>query len=457
MTDHDPSPCDGRPIYFPARLEKQKEEGDDDHKDHGSDDNDDTETFPINTFEEVCRLAAEGKRPLHLYESVTLREVIVLRGRQRLTLCGPQEFDFDDCGDKHQQQVNTPIDRVTITGRLHSLFLLNNHSRLAITGINLHHQEPLQAQNDCRKVGAAVNLRYKSHATLYDSTIRSDVGFCGWAVQKATLEMTKCTLRAPLRSALVCFGQSHLTVRRCHVVEAGVHGVCARGACNLSLKDTTIVDSTVRALYAYARAVVVLDQCVVQGTQRTDSAAIELVASEITEAQATEDKGYRGVTGGKRSLKNIAVSSSTTSLVMTSCQVIDNAGVGVRLRGPVHSNIILEEPSCGDNLLERNAGGNVDVRPSGAMDDNVLNDNDDNNGNDTTLDRPRRDASGSSFRLGDWVCPSCMKPRPHIVPGSRDTCPLCNTDKSHECRFLTSVECRSLNQGGTVNLAGREN
>lgn len=447
------------PIYFPPQKE----------------DNVDGDKSQIITFAEACQLAAESHRPLHLSQDITnLCETIVLRRRQHLSIVGiiPSSTPISSSCEISKDTLSSSR-RIRIAGKVHSLFLLNNHSQLTLRDLELFHKD--DDGDDCRKVGAAVQLRYKSKAYLEECSVTSQAGFCCWAVQKASMDLSECHLEAPLRSAVVCFGKARLEGRSCTIANVGVHGVCARGECYICLVDCSILDSAVRGLYAYANAEVCLEGCTVRGTVRPDMAAIEVSSAEV--APASNEN---------------ALNQKASSLTMSECCVMDNAGVGVRIRGGVRHNL----SSQNDTQFTRNLGGNeVDFRSSSAEDatnekfnggqidktdekqrSNVhsqttgsnRNDNNDVRKNQSN-EKFQRDPSGSSFRKGDWWCLGCVPES--IVQGSKDSCPRCGSGKS-DGKFLSSEEVMELNRSGiwiaptsdtniavssTTNIAANEN
>lgn len=330
------------------------------------------------SFETLCMLAAETKRPLHLYENVILKDTITLRKRQSLAI------------------INKSTERVSLSGDLHSLFLLNNHSELILEN-NIELKHTLEV-DDHRKVGAAVNLRYKSKLTVTDSSISSTCGFCCWAVQKTTVTLSNCQLQAKLRSPVVCFGQPKVLLDNCVIEQAGVHAVCARGACHVTVRQCHISKSASRAVYAYAEASVQLIETTITETMRSDKAAVEVSAA-----------------GGK---------GRTSSITIQDCQIIDNAGIGLLLRGNV-------KWALKDSVVERNAGGNI-LQTTSLQDDD---------GETNVL---QRDPAGSSFRQGDWWCPNCQ-PR-HVVIGGESNCSKCNATQEQD-HALSVSEISQLNQG----------
>jgi len=402
------------------------------------------------TFIEACKLAAESHRPLHLSQDIIdLPETIILRRHQHLSIVG-RRMSSAALG------AHLPSSRrIQIAGKIHSLFLLNNQSQLKIRDLELIHED--DDGEDCRKVGAAVNLRYKSKAWLENCSVTSHAGFCCWAVQKASMDLDRCFLEAPLRSAVVCFGQARLEGRSSTIVNAGVHGVCARGECHIRLIDSSIVDSAVRGLYAYANAFVCLDRCTIRGTVRPDMAAIEVSSAEApTAILGMNGENNNSVdTKGKTKKKNVVIQKAS-SLIMNECHVIDNAGVGVRIRGGVRHNLSSQNDK--QNQFARNLGGNeVDFLTTSAEDatnqksiGERTNKNDKekqhSSKNSQSNQKLQRDPSGSSFRKGDWWCLGCVPKI--IVHGSKDSCPRCRSEKS-DGKLLSSEEVMKLNRSGT--------
>jgi hypothetical protein len=153
---------------------------------------------------------------------------------------------------------------------------------------------------------------------------------------------------------------------------------------------------------------------------------------------------------------NIIIQQKTSSLIMNGCNVVDNAGVGVRIRGGVRHNLIIEESEpesesiipCSNNsnnIIIRNLGGNdINFRLSSAEEE----DNNNTNNNHQSNQQPQRDSSGSSFRKGDWWCPNCIPKR--IIQGSNDSCIFCKIEKNHGGKLLTTDEVLSLNRGDHI-------
>lgn len=430
------------------------------------------------TFVDACKLAAESHRPLYLSQDITdLSETIVLRRRQLLSIVGriSSSTSFSSSCESSKDTHLSSSRRIQIAGKIHSLFLLNNQSRLKLQDLELAHQD--DDEEDCRKVGAAVNLRYKSKAWLDNCYINSHAGFCCWAVQKASMNLDRCYLEAPLRSALVCFGQTRLEARSSTIANVGVHGVCARGECHIRLDNSSIVDSAVRGIYAYANASVYLNACTISGTMRPDMAAIEISSVVATPAilcvTGENDEGS-GI-NSKTNKRSVAI-QKTSSLTMNECHVIGNAGVGVRIRGGVRHN--LSSKNDKQNYFAKNLGGNeVDFRSTSAKDltNQKLNgkyaDRSDekrdekqyinrfsqiagsstNYNNDIQINRSneklQRDPSGSSFRKGDWWCSGCVPKK--ILQGSKDYCPRCRFKKS-DGKFLSAEEVIKLNRNGVL-------
>jgi hypothetical protein len=351
---------------------------------------------PCMTFEEACQKAVETQVPLMLTQDVILSETIRLRNQQVLHIQGPTAEDREE--------------RVKIKGDLHSLFLLNNKSRLILEHVDL--DQTLQTDNH-KEVGAAINLRSKGSVSITHSTLMSASGFCVWAVQKSRVTLEQCDLIATTRSAMVCFGQAEAQLHECQIDQAGVHAVCARGACRLELSSCRITNSAGRAIYAYANASVRVDHCHISGTLHPEKAAIELSSMGCGD-------------------------ETSSSLTIRDCEVVDNLGTGIRLRGAISYEIE------GKNTLERNAGGDWDILEH-------LQDEDSDSIPKTKageLPPLRRDSAGSSFRRGDWWCSSCHKINPARGSKNNDeTCINCAVEKSKGGRLLTTDEIRQCNQG----------
>lgn len=390
--------------------------------------------FPSNecpTFLDAVRLAIELKIPLLLRSShVTINSVLRLGSRQHLHIIG-----------RHDEGSETTTTTTIIQGKVHSLFLLNNASRLTLDHVTLLHTlDP----DDHRDVGAAINLRSKSQAEVRYSSIVSVAGFCVWTVQKTHIRMVDCTIYAMARSAIVCFGQSLCTLQQVTIHKAGVHALCARGACKIHLEECILRNNNVRAIYAYAQAQVELISCHIYQSQRPDKAAIEVVAANSSSSTSTS---------------KLIVSS----LTMRMCHVNDNAGIGVYLRGPVSYELQ-------DNDISNNQGGNLVVH--------ILEDSNDVEGDDgtsqtTTINRTttatttatttkesttiisyRRDETDSSFRKGDWWCPRCSHPK-RVVMGRLTHCPTCGADKVMGGILLTQQQILQCNQQGLSSIIGR--
>ncbi len=417
------------PLYFPRETA-----------------NDDQASQQI-SFVEACRIAAESHRPLHLSQDIiNLSETIVLRKRQRLSIVGisPTSQDLSSLSSSSSSSTNKDK-RIQIAGNVHSLFLLNNHSELQLQHLSLVHHEP--EGEDCRTVGAAVNLRYKSSADLRDCHIASHAGFCCWAVQKAGMELKDCFLQAPLRSAVVCFGKARFEGRNTRVSNVGVHGVCARGECFIRLVDSTISDAAVRGLYAYANATVVLENCLVKGTVRPDAAAIEVLSSSSAAVAAETTEHNKEQPRGKPN-KTTEETQKTSSLHMKGCQILNNGGVGVRIRGGVRHNLDSET----SNRFMGNVGGDaVDFLSAQEQEETATNSNQGNEiSQSNASNQLKRDDAGSSFRKGDWWCLTCSPKS--IVHGSKDSCPRCGSEKENG-KLLSSEEVISLNRGNSISAS----
>jgi hypothetical protein len=369
------------------------------------------------SLEDACYAAAETGRTLFLRQDATLHSIVRVKSSLHIVY-KPNICDGDD---------NLQPPYATISGSLHSLFIVENKNRLWLENICLIHT--LEA-DDHRQVGAAILLRYKAQAVLENCRIVSHFGFCCWLVQKSKATLTNCILEAPTRSAIVCFGKPSCHLAHCVIPNAGVHAVCARGASHVELQMCQITNSAVRAIYAYANASVTLEDCNVTGTLRTDKAAIEVSALQLPKKEESTLSN-----SPKEPVKDPLPLGEAASLTMRRCRIQDNHGAGVRLRG--HVTHVLE-----DNEITGNGGGNVEF-----LTDVV----------DEMSDQHvhfRRDAAGSSFRMGDWWCPAC-KPQ-FAVMGRLDKCPRCDADRTIGGRLLTSREILQCNRQDTktATMAG---
>ena len=167
------------PIYYPPLAAHQTTENNNINNDTYTHDD---KNGPSD-LHQACRLAVETERPLHLTASfLRLEETVVLRKQEALTIVG----DYDSMTTT---TTTTTSVNVTIQGDLHSLFVLNNFSKLTLRHIELKHTlEPrATSKNGCdhRQVGAAVNLRKKSSLDMQDGSLHSTCGFCLWIVQKS--------------------------------------------------------------------------------------------------------------------------------------------------------------------------------------------------------------------------------------------------------------------------------
>ena len=458
---------------------------------------DDT-TTTSKRFVEACYLAAETGRPLYVVRDksnsssngILLNETVTLRKRQRLVLVGISHDEdalhshADHRHHQHQQHQQHPKAMITITGNLHSLFVLNNHAELHLKHIDLQHTTETNTTDantisDGRttntannkftptRVGAALQLRYKATVQAYDCRITSHCGFGVWAVHKSTVQLTHCEVVAPLRSAVVCFGsgnfydnlhnnkqnnnqgnnrQCHdsnqhealhsrpltVTLHHCIISNAGVHAVCARGASHVSVNHCRLQASAGRALYAYAQATVsLLDTCICR-TLRHDQAAVEVSARSGD--QKNEKKASSSST-------TTTTTTTTASITIQGGQIVDNAGAGLLLRGTVHCTI--DDTA----VIERNAGGNI-VRTASLQDDFVTKKlSDASTGNMALLPKRGNHTGPSSFRPGDWWCPHC--PRHAVVISGQGQCPKCQaTFRQDYCLTIKEIQRLNRGQGG---------
>jgi hypothetical protein len=166
-------------------------------------------------------------------------------------------------------------------------------------------------------------------------------------------------------------------------------------------------------------------------------AAIEIATHISTTTESDDNRNNR-----KKKNQNGDDSIKVSSLTMTHCRVIDNAGAGVRIRGQVKHNQFEEEKYS--NYFDNNKGGNLVAAGDDDCNDNT-NSNNEENLNSTMISQ-RRDPSGSSFRKGDWWCPRCNNPK-QVVPASQSACPRCQRGERSHGKLLSRDEIVSLNQG----------
>ena len=229
-----------------------------------------------------------------------------------------------------------------------------------------------------------------------------------------------CDLIATTRSAVVCFGKPTCALTQCRIQSAGVHGICARGECQIRLVDCQILDSTIRAIYAYANANVSLLRCSMEGTLRKDKAAIEVVSMSSSEETGPSNNNCK-----------------TTSVFMEDCRFDNNRGVDVRILGPVHQEL-------DDNTRASCKRDGLQILPNG---DHLTTPQERTVEDNTSVDPVlRRDEADSSFRRGDWWCPTCQPPKSKVVLWRRDQCPVCRAPKTEGC-LLSVSEVRNLNAG----------
>lgn len=184
----------------------------------------------------------------------------------------------------------------TIVGRGHSIFQVSGRGRLELRRIRLDHRcEPLPAgtqvektipgqgdvlrvasENDVSSVGACVFVTNKGSTLLDGCTLSSTHGLGVWLVQRAKCEIRSgCELGPVARSGVALFGQSRATVSDTTIRQCAMHGACARGTGVLHITRTTIEDCGRRGAYAYQRASLAMEDCVVRGTRDPSRAAIE--------------------------------------------------------------------------------------------------------------------------------------------------------------------------------------
>ena len=259
-------------------------------------------------FEEALRQAIARRCELHLLADVTqLRAPIILK-----------ENDID------VRIIGMTEHRTVITGDAHSIFQINGkRSLLSLAHVQLKH---IMSDNDKRNIGAAVFVMGKCRCEITDCDIYSTEGFSVWCVQNARCFISESTVSATTRSAIVCFGSSALEVKHSRVFNCGQHGICLRGRCSLEIDDSDIVNCSVRALYAYEHARIVMRRCLIEGTQDPSHAAVELRAF----GSRLDD-----FSDGLPAAVGSTSKNSVASLTATNVILIRNAGGAIRTAGNV--------------------------------------------------------------------------------------------------------------------------
>lgn len=456
------------PIIFPSSQKSQQQtQQRNEREDNITVTTTHAEETDLKSFQEVCALAVESRRPIELQNDVILEETITLKRRQHLIIrsrcqspCLENDDDNNDIssstGNLKSPRRNNK-ERISISGNIHSLFLLNNSSRLTVQNIDFHH---IITSNDHKQVGAAINLRYKSQINLQGCRITSHAGFGCWSVQKSSMRIENCDFYAPLRSCIVCFGQTKLLVTQSKFEKAGVHAICARGLCELTIKNNChFTKNAARAIYAYGGASVIIQNCYVASTIHPLKAAIEISSS------ASGEGGHNTKTPDKAAKPPKSNTATTSRLSVTNCTIVDNGGAGICVRGPTATFEMTGE----NNTIERNTGGNIIILHKSITEDG--DDNDDTittatdkkeqhqqNEKDSAVPIPRRDIPGTSFRQGDWWCPKCP-----MYSVSQNKCSECHFPKTPQqlgqqdqdgniiacpgVKYLTVEEINLLNQG----------
>ncbi|KAL3928459.1 MAG: hypothetical protein SGBAC_012643 [Bacillariaceae sp.] len=462
VDDHDEGNQSIDPIYFPPLAPNEAKINSKNNTKNTTNNNKSTgdDSNSLLLLHQACSLAVETKRPLHLTTSfLKLEETIVLRRQETLTIVGDYNiFNNNVDQDDHAEATKSVI----IEGdSLHSLFILNNFSRLQLRHIHLKHtMEPTSSSGDGigdhRQVGAAINLRKKSSLSMQHGSIHSTCGFCLWVVQKSKVHLQECKLHATLRSPLVCFGQPTVCLKACQIVDAGVHGLCARGEVQVLLEECTIRDSASRAIYAYAQASVTLIFTHISGTLRQDKAAIEVSAAAggSTTEKEGEQNNVPTKPGKKKGKSGHVKIPPKSTLIMKDCKVSENAGIGVLIRGDVDCELVNMEwrNNAKGDFVETKALQNNDEKDDNEQEQNtpdeahtsfVAETATTTKNISTTIFGLKRDPSGaSSFRQGDWWCPKCYEDwyyssqlltmsNPVVIMAGKVECPTCGFNKDN--------------------------
>ena len=77
------------------------------------------------------------------------------------------------------------------------------------------------------------------------------------------------------RTGLAMFNSSKAKISGSHILDSGVHGVCARSETIVSIKNTVILGSKDRGVFVYENAVLEMEGCEVKGTKNDKLSGIQ--------------------------------------------------------------------------------------------------------------------------------------------------------------------------------------
>jgi hypothetical protein len=179
------------------------------------------------------------------------------------------------------------------------------NSKLTLENISLHHRCHRVEKTE---IGACVFAMHKSSIDISNCNLISDHGFSVWAVQNAKVSIrNKSVMTSYTRSGCVSFGQSEVTVIDSIIKDCYQHGLCARGRVSVRLERTEFINNGVRAIYCYQHARMTMHDCIITQTQSNEHAAIDIDSSSH-------------------------LLQSPDCFNMVNCIVINNLGIGLRIR-----------------------------------------------------------------------------------------------------------------------------
>jgi hypothetical protein len=163
---------------------------------------------------------------------------------------------------------------------------------------------------------AAIFAQGKARVELTGVHISSTYGFGLWAKHASQTVLRNCVLEQAGQSAIACFNSALVELTECSIADAAVHGVCVRGTSQVSLTNCQITNCTENAAVVYQQGRLSLEGCSVSKTRNPLLSAIYVEASE---------------------------SYDSASISLKHCQIVENAGSSLLLRGKVSHNIGKED------------------------------------------------------------------------------------------------------------------
>lgn len=233
-----------------------------------------------------------------------------------------------------------------IQGLGHCVFkLMGKRIKVTLENVSLIHTAQAIQKTE---IGGAIFCLNTSIMSMRNCCITSTCGFGVWTVQRAKCYIFQCTVSSNLRSGCVCFGQSSLVIDSSTIRECGQHGICLRGSCTLRMNDSSISHCSVRALYAYDTAHVMLQRCAIEGTVSPEHAAVELNGPESPENRIKHLTQYHT---NMRPATSFGVSRRSID-TSTSCLCLLVDGAEHQRCGLVHFEMV-------DTLFSNNLGRDI--------------------------------------------------------------------------------------------------